>query len=79
MTCIEYLPMESVMVPLPDVVTTLTDSSGMEREASYTVPLILDCDMAEVNINSDMHVAKILMKACKISSSADFRLRCCSV
>lgn len=58
----EYLPNESVVAPLPDVVSTLTDSSGMERDASYTVPLILACDIAVEKNTNNMHVAKTLME-----------------
>jgi hypothetical protein len=35
----EYLPRESVTVPLPDVLKTATASRGLRAEISYTVPL----------------------------------------
>ncbi len=42
-----YLPMESVIVPLPEVLITATASKGLLAEISYTVPLILmDCATA---------------------------------
>jgi hypothetical protein len=42
-TVIEYLPMESVIVPLPDVLITPTASSGRRADRSYTVPLMVTC------------------------------------
>ena len=40
-TVSKYLPVESVIVPLPEVLCTATDSSGLLAEISYTVPLIV--------------------------------------
>jgi len=36
-----YLPKESVMVPLPEVLITATASKGLLAEISYTVPLMV--------------------------------------
>jgi hypothetical protein len=36
-----YLPSESVMVPLPEVLKTATASRGLLAEISYTVPLMV--------------------------------------
>jgi len=36
-----YLPKESVIVPLPEVLITATASKGLRAEMSYTVPLIV--------------------------------------
>ena len=42
-TVMEYLPIESVMVPRPDELITPTASSGRRADKSYTVPLIVTC------------------------------------
>lgn len=42
-TVMEYLPMESVMVPLPDELITPTASRGRRADKSYTVPLMVTC------------------------------------
>ena len=36
-----YLPVESVIVPLPEVLCTATASNGLLAEISYTVPLMV--------------------------------------
>jgi hypothetical protein len=36
-----YLPKESVIVPLPDVLITATASNGFLADISYTVPLMV--------------------------------------
>jgi hypothetical protein len=40
-TLISYLPKESVVVPLPDVLITATASRGLLAEISNTLPLII--------------------------------------
>jgi hypothetical protein len=39
-TLISYLPNESVVVPLPEVLITATASNGLRAEMSNTLPLI---------------------------------------
>jgi len=36
-----YRPVESVTVPVPAVLITLTEGSGIDRDISYTRPLTL--------------------------------------
>ena len=46
-----YFPAESVIVPLPEVFTTLTYSIGVFFEISYTVPLtVINCEKTEFEI-----------------------------
>jgi hypothetical protein len=46
-----YLPELSVMVPLPEVLRTLTASSPIFFERSYTVPLTRTCADAKEDVN----------------------------
>ena len=48
LTMIEYLPVESETVPKPEVESTLTASSGLYFEKSYTLPLTLTWALAEI-------------------------------
>jgi hypothetical protein len=42
-TVMEYFPIESVMVPLPEELITPTASRGRRADKSKTVPLMVTC------------------------------------
>ena len=52
LTVMVYLPNESVMTPLPEVLTTLTASNGLVLFILYTVPLMVICEKADCPTNN---------------------------
>ena len=73
-TTIVYIPLESVVVPAPELLSTLTEESVCERLMAYTVPVIFICAKAFPCNNKKQTGNKKnnigLIKDCKYNFSA---------